>query len=388
MQSLGLQDLLTLAEEKANEEKKLVSKHLGKSNATISSIRNVLNKLPDKDFYFDSSAEASFKAKIQGLLDDLPPLAKLDTALVERYAIQLNNFQIEVARSAARLIPKFSRGRKVEVAELELHLRELAKITALLLNIRLDAMREAEGAEQLIRRIRAQTAELQQLQTARVSVAAQMEKLREEEVELDKGADALNKSEVARRMEELDAGTRDAIQSVSAMFSPTGKPIEKLRKLLEDRRAPTSEISPLIKCNEHPLNLLNFDQVELDRAGRILRGYIERDELAIKQSRAKRALDALSEMHSLAPDLKERLSSLRIMQREVVASSEAAELSTKRGEIEERAKQMERQLSGLAADQSNLEAQLERCALKLQNLKREGEAIAGKIASEPVTLII
>lgn len=388
MRSLSLEDLLERAEENAADEKKTVEKCMNRSQVTLASIRDVSKKFPDKDPYTEPSAEANFKAKILNLLDDLTPIPKPETSLIERHIVQLNAFQIEVARTAARLIPRFDRSRKIEVAELELHLRELAKIAAQLKDIPMGSMRQEEEASQIIRRIRVQASELQQLQSARDLAMSEMKRLRDDEAKLDEQASVLRQSELSGKIESLDAEIKTLIRRIIELFVPIAKPAEKLRKLLEDRRSPTADIDPILKCVEDPLNLLRFEQTEMERAGHILRGYIERNELSIKQSRAKRALEAISELQAQAPAIRERLGPLQKSRMEVLSSKEASELSKKREEVDDRIKHMKRQLGVLETNQASLGMQIERSSHKLQHLKKEAEMLAKDIISEPVELTL
>jgi len=388
MRSLTPEDLLEQAEERAAEEKKAVIKYLSRSNAALSSIREIAMKFPDKDPYAEQSAEANFKVKILNLLNDVIPLSNPETPLMERYIVQLNDLQLEVARAAARLIPRFDRSRRVEVAELELYMRELAKTTGQLRSVPTGAIRQAEEASQIVRRIGAQALELKQLQSARDSTTFESKKLRDEVDGLRERVSILGQSELSGRIDGLDAEILSLRQRVSEFFAPIAKPIEKLKKLLEDRRSPTLDIVPLLQCVEDPTHLLQLEQAELEKAGQILRGYIERGELSIKQSRARRALEAISELGSRVPDLKVRLNSLLKERIEVLSSREAVELYAKRKEVEDRIKLIEYKLGGLTSGQASLDAQIERCSLKIQNLKKETEMLAESILSEPVTLTI
>jgi len=363
-------------------------KCLSRSNSTLSSIREISMKFPDKDPYEEPSAEANFKAKILSLLNDVSPPSKPETPLIEKYIVQLNDLQLEVARAAARLIPRFDRGRRVEVAELELYMRELAKTAGQLRSIPMGAIRQEEEASQIVMRIRAQALELKQLQSSRDSMTFESKKLRDEGDRLREQAKILGQSELSGRIEGLDAKVVSLRQTIGELFAPIAKPIEKLKKLLEDKRSPMSDIVPLLKCVEDPTHLLQFERAELEMAGQILRGYIERDELSIKKSRAKRALEAISELSSRAPDLKERLGKLLSERMEVLSSSEAVELYAKRKEFEDKLMLIEHKLSGLTSGQASLDAQIERCSLKIQNLKREAEMLAESIISEPVALTI
>jgi chromosome segregation ATPase len=386
MRSLSPEDLLELAEDRAAEEEKTITRHLDRAQATISSIRDVSKKFPDRDPYIELSAEANFKVKILKLLDDLPSISTPETSSIEKYVVQLNYLQLEVTRTAARLIPRFDRSRRLEVAELELHMRDLAKITAQLQNAPMRAMRQAEEADQIINKIRSQAAELHQLQGARDSTMSEAKGLREEEVKIREQANALGQSELAERIEGLDAEVKNLRQRIVELFTPIAKPGEKLRKLLEDGRSSTSDIDPLLKCIEDPMNLLKYEQAELDRAVHTLRGYIERGELPMKQSRIKRALEAISELQSQAPNIRERLITFLGKRDDVLSSKEAHELSTKLKEVENRLDQIERQLSALATNQANLAIQIERSSLKLQNLKKDAETLVESMLSEPVEL--
>lgn len=388
MRSLSPEELLEIAEERAAEERKAVVKYLDRAQATLSSIRDVSRKFPDRDPYAELSAEANFKVRILNLLDDLTPISKPEISLIERYVVQLNDLQFEVTRTAARLIPRFDRSRRLEVAELELHMRELAKTTAQLQSTPMEAMRQAEKTNQIISRIRAQASELHQLQGARELAMSETMRLRDEEAKIKEQVSVLGQSELAEKIESLDAEVRILRQRIVELFTPIAKPGEKLRKLLEDRRSSTSYIDPLLKCVEDPMNLLRFEQAEMDRAGHILRGYIERGELAMKQSRIKRALEAIYELQSQAPDIRERLGALLARRREVLASKEAQELSTKLKEVEGRLNEIERQLSALATNQASLGIQIDRSSLKLQNLKKEAEMLAENMLSEPVEIML
>jgi len=388
MLSLSPEDLLERADERAAEEKKAVIKCLSKSNAALSSIREIALKFPDRDPYVEQSAEANFKVKILNLLNDVIPPSSQETPLIEKYIVQLNNLQLEVARSAARLIPRFDRSRRVEVAELELYMRELAKAAAQLSGVPTGAMRQAEETSQIVKRIRAQALELKQLQNAKDSTIFELKKLRDEADGLKERANILGQSELSSRIDGLDAEITSLRKSISELFAPTAKPIEKLKKLLEDRRSPTLEIVPLLKCVEDPMYLLQLEKSELEKAGQILRGYIERGELSVKQSRARRALEAISELGPRVPDFKERLDSLLKERNEALSSGEVVELNAKRKEVEDRIKLIEYKLSGLTSGQASLDAQIERCSLKIQNLKKEAEVLAESILSEPVTLTL
>lgn len=388
MRSLSPESLLEQAEDRAAEERGAINKYLGKTNATLSSIREIAMKFPDKDQYAEPSAEANFRVKILNLLDNVIPISRPETPLIEKYIVQLNDLQLEVARAAARLIPRFDRSRRVEVAELELYMRELAKMTGQLQGLPMGAIRRAEEASQIVRRIKAQSLELKQLQSTRDSTTLESEKLRHEVDGLRERAKNISQSALACKLDGLDAEIAGLRQRVSELFAPIAKPMEKLKKLLEDRRSPTLEIMPLLDCVEDPSHIVELEGAELAKAGQILRGYIERGELSIKQSRAKRALEAISELNSRAPDLKEGLGTLLKGRTEVLSSREAIELNAERREVDDKMKMIENKLSGLASSQANFNAQIDRCSLRIQNLKKEAEMLAESILSEPVTLTI
>jgi len=388
MRSLNPESLLEQAEDSAAEERGAINKYLSKSNATLSSIREIAMKFPDKDQYAEPSAEANFRVKILNLLDNVIPISRPETPLIEKYIAQLNDLQLEVARAAARLIPRFDRSRRVEVAELELYMRELAKMTGQLQGLPMGAIRRAEEASQIVRRIKAQSLELKQFQITRDSTTLESQKLRHEVDGLRERAKNISRSALACKLDGLDAEIASLRQGVSELFAPIAKPIEKLKKLLEDRRSPTLEIMPLLKCVEDPSHLVELEGAELAKAGQILQGYIERGELSIKQSRAKRALEAISELNSRVPVLKEGLGTLLKGRSEVLSSREAMELNAERREVDDRIKMIEYKLSGLASSQANIDAQIERCSLRIQNLKKEAEMLAESILSEPVTLTI
>lgn len=388
MRSLSPEDLLEQAEERAGEEKKAFIRYLSKSNAVLSSIRDIAMKFPDRDPYAEQSAEANFRVKILNLLDEVIPIPRPETPFIEKYIGQLNELQVDVAKAAARLIPRFNRSRRAEVAELELSMRELAKIAGQLNGLPMGAIRQAEEASQIVRRIKAQVLELKQLQSTRDSTTSEVKKLRDEVDWLRERSNTMGQSTLSGRIDGLDAEIVDLRQRASELFAPIAKPIEKLKKLLEDRGSPSLEIVPLLKCVEDPSHLLQLEQVELDKAGRILRSYIERGELSIKQSRAKRALEAISELNTRVPDYKERLGTLLKERTEVLSSREAIELYDERRNVEDKSKMIDYKLSGLISSQANLDTQIDRCSLKIQNLKKEAEILAESILSEPITLTI
>jgi len=388
MRSLSPEDFLKQAEDRAAEERRAINKYLGKSNSTLSSIREIAMKFPDKDPYLEQSAEANFRVRILNLLDNVIPISRPETQLLEKYIAQLNDLQLEVARAAARLIPRFDRSRRVEVAELELYMRELAKMTGQLHGLPTGAIRQAEEATQVVRRIKAQALELKQLQITRDSTILESKKLRDEVDGLRERANIISHSSLFGKIDGLDAEIASLRQRVSEIYAPIVKPIEKFKKLLEDRRSPTLDIVPLLKCVEDPSHLVEFELVEIEKAGQILRGYIERGELSIKQSRARKALEAISELSSRVPELRERLGALLKERTAVLSSREAMELQAERKGVEDRLRMIEYKLSGLTSSQVYLDAQIDRCSLKIQNLKKEAEMLAESLLTEPVELSI
>ncbi|MBO3803445.1 MAG: hypothetical protein JTT11_06170 [Candidatus Brockarchaeota archaeon] len=388
MRTLSLRDLVDLAEERAEEDRKAVGKILLKSKATLLSIRNVVERLPDKGLYDETKAEASFKAKVLGMLGAVAPPSEPGTLAIDEFVADLNHFQTDVAKIGARLIPKFDRSRKLDVAELELCMRELAREAAQLQSMPKEALRRAEEAKRIAERIAGLREELKRLGGMMDSVDLETGKLKEEEARLKLEAAKLEGSELASRLKNIDEEASAAKKELEGLFAPIAKPVEKLKKALEGKGIQEPRVEMLSKCVENPFEILKIEFAELEKAGQVLRGYIERGELPMKASRSKRALQSISEMGSKAPGLKERLVLLLDSAEEMSKSPEVGEFAAKRKDLEERLKQVGQRLGALEMEKANLDGKIAGCSSKIGQLRKEAEKLAEEIVSEPSSITI
>jgi len=388
MRVVSLQDLLELAEKRAEEDRKVAEKILRKSQATILSVRNVIERFPDRGFYEESKAESSFKAKVLELLNSIKFPSELETSAMEELFTDLNYFQVEVARIGARLIPKFDRSRKLDVAELELNMRELAKVAAQLQNMPKKALRQAEEVKQIVERIKSQIEDLKRLEAFKNSITSEVMQLKDEEARVRQEMAGMEGSELALKLKKVNAEILMTKQEVEMLFAPVAKPIEKLKKVMKDETIQAPQVEALAKCIENPLEILEVRFEDLGKASEILRSYIEKGYLQIKQSRSKRALQAISEMRSKVPALKERLGLLLKSREEMLASPEVAVFSEKFKEMEERLRQLEQRLSALDIEKTNIDSKIEGCSSKMKRLRSEAEKLAGDIFSEQSLIAI
>ncbi len=388
MRVVSLQDLLELAEKRAEEDRKVAEKILRKSQATILSVRNVIERFPDRGFYEELKAESSFKAKVLELLNSIKFPSELETSAMEELFTDLNYFQVEVARIGARLIPKFDRSRKLDVAELELNMRELAKVAAQLQNMPKKALRQAEEVKQIVERIKSQIEDLKRLEAFKNSITSEVMQLKDEEARVRQEMAGMEGSELALKLKKVNAEILMTKQEVEMLFAPVAKPIEKLKKVMKDETIQAPQVEALAKCIENPLEILEVRFEDLGKASEILRSYIEKGYLQIKQSRSKRALQAISEMRSKVPALKERLGLLLKSREEMLASPEVAVFSEKFKEMEERLRQLEQRLSALDIEKTNIDSKIEGCSSKMKRLRSEAEKLAGDIFSEQSLIAI
>ncbi|MGQ9514174.1 MAG: hypothetical protein ACUVTL_03885 [Thermoproteota archaeon] len=388
MRSLSTQALLEIAKERASEEKRMVNKILQRSQAILLSIKSIIERPPENYFYEEMRAEASFRIKVLGLLGEIVLPSEPETSKVKRFIKDLYNFQVEVSRTGARLIPKFDRSRKMDVAELEIKMKELAKIAAQLQSIPKEKIRILEETEQILERIKIQNDELKRLKGEKEAINLEIMKLRDEDALLKKEMAELDGSELSSKIRNIEAEILNVMQKSEAMFIPMTKPIEKLRKLLKDQGDQYQQLELLLKCIEDPMELSKIDLVDLERAVQILRIYIEKGDLSIKQSISKRALESISEMRSEAQALKEKIISLLKVKEAVLKSSEAEIFSIRQKTLEDRLRRIGDQLSALSVDRAKLDERLEKCSSRMERLKREVEKIAESIVSEPISIVL
>jgi chromosome segregation ATPase len=182
-------------------------------------------------------------------------------------------------------------------------------------------------------------------------------------------------------------------RSITILFDPLQKPIEKLLKLAEAKKEivdmPTLNV--LSRYLGDPVETLCDEQErlsDLQAALSKLQVILERNQLDLKPTRNRHAIKSIVEIcdnNVLEPQRRDYMA-VRQEMNQLLSSPTLAELAAQRQDLEKRLKEVERTMGKLSLDFSNTKNRRDEMLKRMDHLKSQIEETFEHLTDEKITI--
>ena len=316
-------------------------------------------------------------------------------ALVD-YIQNLKRFQAQTVSFGAIWIRRLDKQFKKRIGELELRMRNLQGFTRILedhVNGKYRQVKTFESLMKDVRTLKSISDEANNLGNKLHAIEAERQELAKMQNDLTEKIDATKRSEESQRVSQLEDKVEGVRRSITILFDPLQKPIEKLLKLAEAKKPivdpPT--LNTLSRYLGDPVKTLYEEQGglwNLQTALSKLRIILEQNKLDLKPTRNRNAIKSIVEIcdnNVLEPLQHDYLTAKQEMN-QLLSSPILAELAAQRQDLEKRVKDVERTIGKLSLDFSNTKNRRDEMIRRMDHVKSQIEEAFERLTGETIEI--
>jgi len=393
-----------LVEEQVGSERQKAEIFRNRINSTLEEIRNIADRLLEENVKQEIgdvsepvlTAANKLGSRILSLTETVKvPEPMTYDALVD-YIQNLKRFQAQTVSFGAIWIRKLDRQFKKRIGELELRMRNLNSLTKILEDHLKGKYRQVKTFESLmkdVRTLKSISEEADNLGNRLRAIEGERQELARIQNDLTEKIEATKKSEESQRVSRLEDKIGGIRRSITILFDPLQKPIEKLLKLAGAKKGivdlPTLNI--LSRYLGDPVKTLCDEQERLsDLQGALsrLRLILEQNRLDLKPTRNRNAMKSIVEIcdnNLLEPQRRDYLAVKQEMN-QLLSSPILAELAAQRQDLEKRLKEVERTIGKLSLDFSNTKNRRDEMIRRMDRIKSQIEETFERLTGEKIDI--
>jgi len=393
-----------IVEEQVGPERQKAEIFRNRINSTIAEIRNIADHLLEKNARQEISdvsepvltAANKLGSRILSLAETVRTPEPITYDALVDYVQSLKRFQAQTVSFGAIWIRKLDRQFKKRIRELELRMRNLHSLTKILEDHVNDKYRQVKTFESLMKNVqtlKSISEEATNLGNKLQAIEGERQELARMQNDFIEKIEATKRSEESQRVSQLEDRIEGIRRSITVLFDPLQKPIEKLLKLAEAKKEivdmPTLSIlshylgDPVESlCDEQ--ERLSDLQVALSR----LRVILEQNRLDLKPTRNRNAIKSIFEIcdnHVLEPQLRDYLAVKQEMN-QLLSSPILAELAAQRQDLEKRLKEVERTIGKLSLDFSNTKNRRDEMIKRMDHVKTQIQETFERLTGEKIDI--
>ena len=393
-----------LVEEQVGPERQKAEMFRNRINSTIEEIRNIADHLLEENVRQEIgdvsepvlTAANKLGSRILSLAESVkaPDPVTYD-ALVD-YVQNLKRFQAQTVSFGAIWIRKLDRQFKKKIGELELRMRNLHSLTKILedhVNGKYRQVKTFESFTKDVQTLKSISEEAINLGNKLRAIDGERQELAGMQNDFAEKIEATKRSEESQRVSQLEDRIEGIRRSITILFDPLQKPIEKLLKLAEAKKEivdmPTLNV--LSRCLGDPVETLCDEQErlsDLQAALGKLRVILEENKLDLKPTRNRNAIKSIVEIcdnNVLEPQRRDYLA-VRQELNQLLLSPILAELAAQRQELEKKLKDVERTMGKLSLDFSNTKNRRDEMIRRMDHVKSQIEEAFERLTGEKIDI--
>jgi len=391
-------------EEQVGPERQKAEMFRNRINSTIEEIRNIADRLLEENARQEIgdvsepvlTAANKLGSRILSLAENVkaPDPVTYD-ALVD-YVQNLKRFQAQTVSFGAIWIRKLDRQFKKKIGELELRMRNLHSLTKILedhVNGKYRQVKTFESLMKDVRTLKSISEEAINLGNKLRAIDGERQELAGMQNDFAEKIEATKRSEESQRVSQLEDRIEGIRRSITILFDPLQKPIEKLLKLAEAKKGivdmPTLNI--LSRYLGDPAKTLCDEQErlsDLQAALGKLRVILEGNKLDLKPTRNRNAMKSIVEIcdnNVLEPQRRDYLA-VRQELNQLLSSPILAELAAQRQDLEKKLKDVERTMGKLSLDFSNTKNRRDEMIRRMDHVKSQIEEAFERLTGEKIDI--
>jgi len=393
-----------LVEEQVGPERKKAEMFRDRIESTLGEIRNVADHLLEENARREIgdvsgpvlTAANKLGSRILSLAETVKAPEPITYDALVDYVQNLRRFQAQIVSFGAIWIRRLDKQFKKRIGELEIRMRNLQGLTKILEDHVNGKYRQVKAFESLlkdVRTLKSISEEANNLEDKLRTIEAERQELARMQNDLNEKIEATKRSEESQRVSQLEDKIEGIRRSITILFDPLQKPIEKLSKLAEAKKqvvdTPTS--NTLSRHLEDPVKTLYEEQgglSDLKRALTELRVILEQNKLDMKPTRNRNAIKCIVEIcdnNAIDTLLRDYLAAKQEMSR-LLSSPILAELAAQHQEIEKRVKEVERTVGRLSLDFSNTKSRRDEMIRRIDQMKSQMEKAFEQLTSETIDI--
>ena len=393
-----------LVEEQVGPERQKAEMFRNRINSTIEEIRNIADHLLEENVRQEIgdvsepvlTAANKLGSRILSLAESVKAPDPVTYDALADYVQNLKRFQAQTVSFGAIWIRKLDRQFKKKIGELELRMRNLHSLTKILedhVNGKYRQVKTFESLMKDVRTLKSISEEAINLGNKLRAIDGERQELAGMQNDFAEKIEATKRSEESQRVSQLEDRIEGIRRSITILFDPLQKPIEKLLKLAEAKKEivdiPTLNV--LSRCLGDPVETLCDEQErlsDLQAALGKLRVILEENKLDLKPTRNRNAIRSIVEIcdnNVLEPQRRDYVA-VRQELNQLLLSPVLAELAAQRQDLEKKLKDVERTMGKLSLDFSNTKNRRDEMIRRMDHVKSQIEEAFERLTGEKIDI--
>ena len=393
-----------LVEEEVGPERQKAEIFRNRIDSTLAEIRNIANHLLEENVRKEIgnisepvlTAADKLGSKILSLAETVRTPEQITYDTIVEYVQSVRRFQAQTVGFGAIWIRRLDKQFKSRIRELELRMRNLQSLTRILEDHVNGKYRQVKTFESLMkdaRTLKYISEEAGDLEKRLRALDGERQDLGRLQNDLTEKMEATKRSEESQRVSSLENRIEGIRRSITILFDPLQKPVEKLLKLVEAKKqivdAPTLNIlshylgDPVKMVCEEQEGLSGL-QIALSK----LRVILEQNKLELKPARNRNAIKSIVEIcnnNVLEPLRRDYLAAEQEMN-QLLSSPILAELAAQRQDLEKRMKEVERAMGRLSLEFSNTKNRRDDMVRRMGQVKGQIEETFDRLTGETIDI--
>ena len=393
-----------LVEEQVGPERQKAEMFRNRINSTIEEIRNIADHLLEENVRQEIgdvsepvlTAANKLGSRILSLAESVKAPDPVTYDALADYVQNLKRFQAQTVSFGAIWIRKLDRQFKKKIGELELRMRNLHSLTKILedhVNGKYRQVKTFESFTKDVQTLKSISEEAINLGNKLRAIDGERQELAGMQNDFAEKIEATKRSEESQRVSQLEDRIEGIRRSITILFDPLQKPIEKLLKLAEAKKEivdiPTLNV--LSRCLGDPVETLCDEQErlsDLQAALGKLRVILEGNKLDLKPTRNRNAIRSIVEIcdnNVLEPQRRDYVA-VRQELNQLLLSPVLAELAAQRQDLEKKLKDVERTMGKLSLDFSNTKNRRDEMIRRMDHVKSQIEEAFERLTDEKIDI--
>jgi len=395
-----------LVEEQVGPERQKAEMFRNRINSTVEEIRNIADRLLEENVRQEIgdisepvlTAANKLGSRILSLAETVKAPEPITYDALVDYVQNLKRFQAQTVSFGAIWIRKLDRQFKKRIGELELRMRNLHSLTKILEDHVNGNYRQVKTFESLmkdVRTLKSISEEAINLGNRLRAIEGERQELARMQNDITEKIEATKRSEESQRVSQLEDRIEGIRRSITTLFDPLQKPIDKLLKLAEAKKQivdmPTLNI--LSRYLGDPVKKLCDEQErlsDLQAALSKLRVILELNRLDLKPTRNRNAIKSIVEIcdnNVLEPQRRDYLAVKQEMN-QLLMSPILSELAAQRQDLEKRLKEVERTIGKLSLGFSNTKNRRDEMTRRMDHFKSQIEETFEHLTGEKIDIVL
>jgi len=393
-----------LVEEQVGPERQKAEMFRNRINSTIEEIRNIADHLLEENVRQEIgdvsepvlTAANKLGSRILSLAESVKAPDPVTYDALADYVQNLKRFQAQTVSFGAIWIRKLDRQFKKKIGELELRMRNLHSLTKILedhVNGKYRQVKTFESFTKDVQTLKSISEEAINLGNKLRAIDGERQELAGMQNDFAEKIEATKRSEESQRVSQLEDRIEGIRRSITILFDPLQKPIEKLLKLAEAKKEivdiPTLNV--LSRCLGDPVETLCDEQErlsDLQAALGKLRVILEENKLDLKPTRNRNAIRSIVEIcdnNVLEPQRRDYLAVMQELN-QLLLSPILAEFAAQRQDLEKKLKDVERTMGKLSLDFSNAKNRRDEMIRRMDHVKSQIEEAFERLTDEKIDI--